>query len=213
MVSKLTAQDSNQTKKFKSKIYQGRFRGQSRNNYPDCTNCQNRYISDSGDKRTSYRGRGQYRQNYRGRPGYVNNYRNDFRRGNFREMQNYRGQNFRGGYRRNYRSDNFGRGRSRSRDRQYSGNLRRNDWSSTSRSRSGSRASTDRDRIKCFKYREYDHFTEVCPTLQVEKEPEQIQQMYNLDEEQTALKVLATDMCDSLIRASSNDTVVEHLNL
>ena len=32
-------------------------------------------------------------------------------------MQNYRGKNLRGGYRRNSRNDNFGRGRSRSRDR------------------------------------------------------------------------------------------------
>ena len=29
-----------------------------------------------------------------------------------------------------------------------------------------------------------------CPNAQTEKEPEQIQQMYNLDEEQTALKGL-----------------------
>ena len=35
---------------------------------------------------------------------------------NFRDMQNDRGQNFRGRYRRNYRNDNFGRGRNRSRE-------------------------------------------------------------------------------------------------
>ena len=52
-------------------------------------------------------------ENYRGRPQYVNTYRNDFRRDNFREMQNYRGQNFRVGYRSNNRNNNFGRGRSR----------------------------------------------------------------------------------------------------
>ena len=34
------------------------------------------------------------------------------------------------------------------------------------------------DAISC---REYDHFAKDCPTLQVEKEPEQIQQMYNMD--------------------------------
>ena len=28
---------------------------------------------------------------------------------------------------------------------------------------------------------EYDHFTKECQNLQTEKEPEQIQQMYNLD--------------------------------
>ena len=59
----------------------------------------------------SYRGRTQYGQNYRGRLHYDQNYRSDFRRGNFRGMQNYRDQNFRGGYRDNFRN-NFGRGRS-----------------------------------------------------------------------------------------------------
>ena len=39
-------------------------------------------------------------------------------------------------------------------------------------------------------------------------------QMYNLNEEQTALKVLAMDMYDNLIRTNSaDDTIVDHLNL
>ena len=83
-------------------------------------------------------------------------------------------------------------GRSRSRDRQYSDNFRRNNRCSSSRCRSGWRASTDRDRTRCYKCREYDHFAKNCPTLQTEKGSEQIQQMYNMDEEQTALKVLVT---------------------
>ena len=41
-------------------------------------------------------------------------------------MQNYRGQNFRGGYRDNLRNDKFGRGRGRSRERQFSGSYKRN---------------------------------------------------------------------------------------
>ena len=89
-------------------------------------------------------------------------------------MQYYRDKNFRGGYRVNYRNDNFGRGRSRSREGQYSGNFRRNDRSSSSRSWSGLRARTNRDRIRCFKCREYDHLAKDCPNLQTEKEPEQI---------------------------------------
>ena len=76
---------------------------------------------------------------------------------------------------------NFGRGRSRCRDRQYSGYFSRSDRSSSSRSRSGLRPSTNRDRIRWFKCREYDHFTKDRPNLQAEKEPAQIQQMYNLD--------------------------------
>ena len=40
----------------------------------------------------------------------------------------------------------------------------------------------------CVKCREYDHFVKDCPTMaREERETEQIQQMFNLDEEQTAL--------------------------
>ena len=85
MMSKLTAQGDNMNKQFKPKIYQGRQRGQSRNFY-DQSNYQSRYRSNSRDRRTSFRGRGQYGQNYRGKLQYVNTYRNDFRRDNFREM-------------------------------------------------------------------------------------------------------------------------------
>ena len=36
---------------------------------------------------------------------------------------------------------------------------------SESSSRSSSRTSTNRDRVKCFKFREYDHFASKCPNL------------------------------------------------
>ena len=51
-------------------------------------------------------------------------------------------------------------------------------------------------------------------TVQIhkEKEPEQIQQMYNLDKDQTAIKVLAADTYDILIRTNS-DNATDHLNL
>ena len=68
---------------------------------------------------------------------------------------------FRGGYRGNFRNDNFGR---RSRERQYSDNFRRNERSSSG-CKSGSRVSTKRDRIRCFKCREYDHFAKDCPNV------------------------------------------------
>ena len=130
-------------------------------------NYQNRYRSNSGDRRIQFSGSIQYRQNYRGRPRYEQNYRNDYRRGNFRGnmgiYQNFRRQNNRGGYIGNYRNENYERGRSMYRERSYLGNIRRNDRSSSnSRSRSGSRASTIRDRIRCCKCREYDHFTKDC---------------------------------------------------
>ena len=39
---------------------------------------------------------------------------------------------------------------------------------SSSRSRSNSRASTNRDMVKYFKCREYDHFANECPNLVIE---------------------------------------------
>ena len=68
--------------------------------------------------------------------------------------------------------------------------------------------------MRCYKYREYDHFTKDCPTSQVEKESKQIQQMYNMDRKQAALKMLATDAYNYLNRINSVDeTIVDHLNL
>ena len=53
---------------------------------------------------------------------------------------------------------------------------------------SGSKANTNWDRIRCHKCREYVHFTKDCLATKVEKETDKIQQMFNLDEEQTSLK-------------------------
>ena len=66
MISKLTAEGSSQNRPFKPKIYQGKRRGQMRHYY-DQGKYQNRYRSNNGDRRMSYRGRAQYGQNYRGR--------------------------------------------------------------------------------------------------------------------------------------------------
>ena len=107
-------------------------------------------------------------------------------------------------------------GRSRTRERSYSdNNSRRRDRSTrNSRSRSGSRAFTNRNRIRCYKFREYDHFSKDCPTTKEETEIEQIQQMFNLDEEQTSFKILATnDTYDNPSHASSLEVRSEHLNL
>ena len=75
------------------------------------------------------------------------------------------------------------------------------------------RASTNRDRIRCFKCREYDHFTKDCLNSQTEQEPKQIQQMFNIDEDQTTLKVLAADTYDNLTGTNSDDAIVDHLSL
>ena len=76
MMSTLTAQDDDQIKQCKPKIYQNKREGQIKNFYNRCNYCQrndqNRYRSNSGDRRI------QYGHNYRGRPRYEENYRNDF---------------------------------------------------------------------------------------------------------------------------------------
>ena len=92
---------------------------------------------------------------------------------------------------------------------------RRNDRSmSNSRSRSGSRASTNRDRIRCYKCREYDHFARDCPTSREERELEQLQQMLNLDGEKTSLKSLTVVTHDSLNKINSEEDLIPgYLNL
>ena len=73
--------------------------------------------------------------------------------------------------------------------------------------------STNRDRIRCFKSRKYNHFAKDCPNISdTEKEQsEQIQQMHYLEEDKSALKVLMADTYENLIRANSEKTI-DHLN-
>ena len=144
LMSKLTAKDDGLNKHFKPKIFQNKRRGQTKNFHDKCNydhkNHQNRYRSDSRDRRISFSGRIQHGQNYRDIPRYGQSYRNDFRKGNFRgklrkyQIQNFRRQNNRGGYRGNYRNKNYERGRSRSREREYQSNMRRNDKNGSGRS-------------------------------------------------------------------------------
>ena len=93
----------------------------------------------------------------------------------------------------NFRNQNYHRYRSRSYERQ--NRDRRDDRSiSNSRSRSGPRATTNRGRIRCFECREYDHFVRDCPTTQANREVEQIQQMFNMDKDQTILQTQLIDV-------------------
>ena len=51
--------------------------------------------------------------------------------------------------------------------------------------------STNRDRIQCFACKEYDHFAQECPVRlarETNRKTEQIQQMFNIDEDQTLMQ-------------------------
>ena len=69
---------------------------------------------------------------------------------------------------------------SRSRERERRGRL-------PSSSRLGSRTSTNRDRIRCFKCREYDHFANECPNLIPE----------DLDKESESARSISLHLVDS----------------
>ena len=70
----------------------------------------------------------------------------------------------------------------------------------------GSRVSTNRDRIRCFEFREYNHFARECPTRQENRETEQIQQMFSLDDDQTLLQTLLIDMEDDVMMITLMET-------
>ena len=150
MMDKLVTEDNGHSIPFRPQIYQpGRGRNQNRRDF--CGRVINNVC----------RGCTLFNQNFKGR--YGNNFNS---RGNFgynaRGMQRYR-NNYNDYRRNNYRGQGYDRNRSRSLDRQ--DRSRRRDRSvSNGRSRSGSRASTNRDRIRCFKCREYDHFVRECLT-------------------------------------------------
>ena len=87
------------------------------------------------------------------------------------------------GYRNERYGNNNNRDRNRTSKRTFVGNCRRDRSSSNNRSRSGSRASTNRDRIRCYACREYDHFARNCPNPREERDLEQLQHMLNMEEQ------------------------------
>ena len=150
------------------------------------------------------RGRGQRRQNFDNRDRSRNN---DRQRQNFRQTQNGCGNgNRRGNYRQNFgRSNSRDRGRQnfkrkynnndRSRSRERSPTPRRYitrqynspSTNSGSRSISNSRVTTNRDRIRCFRCREYDHFANECPNTGIEDSD-------GYESDSAALQLMATDI-------------------
>ena len=71
-----------------------------------------------------------------------------------------------------------------------------------------------RDRIRCYKCREYGHFSKDCPTSREERESEQLQQMVNLGDEQKSMKSLVTNTQDHFSGVNPEENLKPgHLNL
>ena len=161
VMSKLAVKDSHERKPFKPQIYKSR--GQNR------SHSQGGYQARLDNGNRGYSANNNARQNYRG-----NRFRGDFRR--------YGRQNSRESYR-NERNGNNNVDRKRSRERVLTRSYGRDRCSSNDRSRSGSRDSTNRDRIRCYMCREYDHFLRDHPNCREERDLEQLQHMLNMEKQ------------------------------
>ena len=159
MVCSMSMQKEENNRAFKPQIHQKKRRGQNRQNFGD----RNRLYS---------RDRQNFRPHYRRQP--QDRCRCGSRRGSYR-CQNYdnRGDSRERGrqnLRRNFSNDRYDN-RNRSRTRERSLTPRRNDSrrhvspnaNSGTRNRPNSRVATNRDRIRCHRCREYDHFANECP--------------------------------------------------
>ena len=129
---------------YKLQIYK-RGRGQNRRQFNRGNNWRG-YRSFNRSRSESNRGYGRSRGN--------------FRRGTFQGRGNFRGRY------NNNRMDRSWENRRLWRQSRYRERERRSRLPSSSRS--GSRISTNRDRIRCFKCREYDHFANECPNQTVD---------------------------------------------
>ena len=151
VMSKLAATENHERRPFKQPIYKSRVQNRSYG--------QERYQPRSNDRNRGYGTGSNTRQNNQGNRS----------RGNFRRNSR---QCSREGYKNKRYGNNNHRDRNRLRERTFVGNYRRDRSSSNDRSRSGSRANTNRDRIRCYACREYDHFVRNCPNSREERDLE-----------------------------------------
>ena len=205
MVYNMSIQKEENNRPFKPKIYPKRGRGQGLQNFSD--RGRNRPYSRDRQRqnfRPNYRGQSQNRHIQHG---------DDNRRGNYRH-QNYNDNrsNNRDRGRQNF-SRGFSNDRSRSRERNLtprgSGNRRYDSpyVNLGTRSRSNSRVTTNRDRIRCFRCREYDHFANECPNMGTDDSD-------GFESDRAALQLMTTeaDIHDNFDTARLNKEA-DYLNL
>ena len=194
-VYNMSLQQEKTGKPFKPQVYQIRGRGQTQNYDRDRSRNNNRQGQNLSQNRCG--------NNYR-RNGYMQNFSRNNGRG--------RGINFN----RNYSND---RSRSRKRrlsPRRYNNNNNRQNtnsrvWSesrrSRSRSRSNSRVRTNRDRIRCYRCQEYDHYVSECQNA-VMSDSE------GYDSDNAALQIMATEIeSDNMHDIDRYREDTEYLNL
>ena len=189
MVYNMSLQQGKTGKPFKPQVYQRRGRGQRQSYDRD----RSRNNSRQGQSFGQIRHGNDYRRN-----GYTEN----FSRNNGRD----RGRNFN----RNYSSD-----RSRSRERRLSPRRNNNNnrqnvnsrFRPRSRSRSNSRVRRNRDRIRCYRCPEYDHYANECQNA-VMSDSE------GHDSDNAALQIMATDIeSDDMRDIDRYREDIEYLNL
>ena len=192
MMYKLSIQQEEGKKPFKSQVYPKRGRGQGRQNF---------------NNRDRSRNNGGQRQNFRQT---QNRCRNGNRRGSYRQNDGRSNSRDRGrqNFRRNYNNNDRSRSRKRSpmsrryTSRQYDSPSN----NSASRSRSNSRVTTNRDRIRCFRCREYDHFANEYSNTGIEDSD-------GYESDSAALQLMATDMeAHDSYDITRFTEAVEHLN-
>ena len=206
--SKLDRKDN--SSHYKPRIHPGRNRG--------CGQRQNRYSSrersysrDSGP----YNNNGRKRRNYQNQNNYglgsnrnkdrdYQNNRSNYKRQNSNQSYNQRNRHrsisrecnrSRPRYRSTSRENLVNRYRanqSRSRERQRSRTTSR-ERDISLRSRSSSHVSTNRDRLKCYRCNEYDHFTRECPNIISDEEQIENLQMLLPEEQTEVLNYSETD--------------------
>ena len=158
----MSIQKEENSRPFKPQIYPKRGRGQSRQNFGN----RDRNRSFSRDRqrqnfRSNYRGQLQSRHLQCGQDNRRGNYRCQNYNNNRSDSRDRGRQNFRRSFSNDYRDRN----RSGERSLTPRGNDNRRYANLGTRNRSNSRVTTNRDRIRCFRCREYDHFTNECPNM------------------------------------------------
>ena len=186
LINKMNMKMDRRETQYGPRVYQGTNRG--------CSNRQDNYRSRErsyGRDHAHYnRRRGNhtnrdYRSNYRARSRSRNSYGNRIN-DRFDNRQSYRRENFRQEhgeqiYRTRSKSQDHDRSRQRLRDSSRSKNQYGRDQTSNrdrrprseSRSRSSSHVSTNRDRLRCYRCSEYDHFARECPNALMEGDSDQ----------------------------------------